>query len=245
MKKIITLLALAGALSVNGADFVIQPLLNPGVYSLCVSNGALGGVTNLDSKWMNWGNVTTNVLNAVWTNAAGTAVRNTQANITNYNTDKFNLLSTAKLWPAPGGDRWTPDTMGYTNVGWFQGGALGTGTNAVPQSGANGGFQPAEVVVEMYGGAGLDSTVTFTFVPVIIDNNGNIYEQRNVAHDWVVSFTGVASTAGTNLTFTTNAPMARFNGFNGLMLRTIVNDDATAAITAAWVKKVLLCGWRP
>lgn len=252
MKKILLISMLLSTLCVKAADYSIQSFLAGEVASLLVSNSTVAhadrlGVTNLASTWIRWGNADSATNDALgvcptaWTNKQGVLKVVNQSNITNYDYHKINLLSAVNLYPPPGGGRWEPDNTSSQTVNVW------ANTNfVVPLDSGSGGYQGPQVIVELQGGAAFDGAVTFAFTPVVIDRDGTVIEPSNTTADWLVSFTGTASTAGTNRVFSTNAPMARFNGFNGLMLRTISNDDNTAAAnTECWIKKVLFCGWRP
>lgn len=246
MKKLLVFLSVVGLVaSVMGQNFVSQSFLSVKALALGTNNTRMA--TNLNCAWMFFqGDSTTsrgatNILGMQWTNSAGTATTNTQANIASYGTDKFNFFSDVNLWAKRDGSTWTYDKlMNTTGAGNTWLGA--NGSNGVPQETAYTYSSPAKLYIRVDGPTGVGTTqptVTFTFAPVASDA-----DCPTTVDDWVVPVT----CALTNYTaLVTNVPFYRFNGCKKLRLKTITSGSTYNGATTSniWVTAVEMNGFVP
>jgi len=241
MKKILIGLFLVAALPCLAATHSLQSFMN--VTSLNVSNGVLG-VTNLYVSALHV-STATNAASLTWTNNAGTAITNTQANITNYQTGTFPLLSAVNLIPNGTGQAWPGPTFAADTSTVTAAWATGNGTSNTSyvvteslQTGNN--FQtPMSLVIKMQCDSGAEFPVNFRFAGQPgLDKTLVPIGAEDI---WTVGVKGIASTV---VTIRTNVPVHLWPGFRNLALLDIDNteEDSSGGVT---ITDITVVGWQP
>jgi len=230
MKKIITLLALIGAVSVEAADHVSASFVNPQVRSFMVTNASTastygGGITNLDCPQFFGGSTwQTNIGYTRWTNYQGVLniTSNTAPTYAYTKGSNFNLIGSVPLWSINGV---TPSSFQTTN---------GAAANAIPYSYAN-------LFVRAQFGADHDAGLTLRFCP----SPDGVNVCTNAASAWIITVQpGADIAANYQFNFVTNAPMHLWAGCKSLVLTEVFSPEVEAAC-AVWVHDISLNGFVP
>ncbi len=194
MKKIIALVGLVSMVlvgDVSAQNHFVGSFLASTIRSLQVSNVA--AISNL-VMWPGQ----SNIFGGRWTNSAGVAVNVTNAGNT------VQLLSDVPLTSDREGR--TPFSQYYP----FQGST--TNFNIVT---------PFTISGKLIGGAGANSTITFTFSPYWKDRPDNGSTFIATTHDFTLPITAAAGV----VTFATNVNFTAWAGAKGVRVRSIVNAD--------------------
>lgn len=239
MKKLILVLGLAVATSLNAATHVSQSFLSGNVSSLFVTNAGAGatyggGVTNLLVTAL-FAGTPTNVAGTKWTNSAGT-----QITVNNYSTStntwcSVNPLAGIEMWPRVDGS-WDPPTFamnGVYNV-WST-------TNLMGDQLAATNFATSQsLFIQGYAvNSAADAVVNFRFAP----SPDGVRVSTAASDIWTVGIVPPGVTGG-SFSIRTNIPTYKWPGCKQLWLIDINNTDTTAN-SGVFFNSVTANGWRP